>query len=96
MSPKLLYLLHYVAPQVPSSLHLRIAVASADFAIYARKGEPLIGCGWRKSPEFMYPADMTERAWHSVTHRIWMAHQPWWARWGGRALALVVLAGALR
>jgi hypothetical protein len=97
VTPRLHAFLRYIAPDVPTSTHLRIVAAKADFDAFAYLGHPISDVSvWRKGHEFMYPDGLTEAEWHRETRRIWLRARPLWAVLGGYLVAGYVLAKAVR
>lgn len=96
MSPKLRALCRYIAPFVQSSTHVRIIAAMADFEAFARLGEPMIGCGWRKGHEFAYPDGMSEGEWMRETRRIFRRSRPLSLVLAGDLIAAYALLKAVR
>jgi hypothetical protein len=95
MNARLRALLRYIAPQVPSSVHLRIIAALADFDAYRLRGHSIsLTTSWRKSDEFAFPDGMTEREWVRETQRIWRHARPLPLVLAGDAIAIYALLKA--
>lgn len=70
MNAKLLALLFYLAPRVPSAAHMRMIATHADFEAYRVVGHPITATTWLRGEEFAYPEGIDEEEWRAASEEI--------------------------